>query len=67
MESGLSRCTCYALNEASHLVNEINIPVFQTNILILECQQQAMMVHGLYEVQGLAHTSPQGALEMDKH
>ena len=61
MLSGLSRCKCYASNEASDLLNEIHIPVFQTNTLDREFPQTQMSC----ELQGVARTSPQGASEMD--
>jgi len=64
--SGLSRCKCYASDEASNLLNEVDIPVFRTNTLILEFPQQAAILRGLYELQGLARTSPQVASGMDE-
>ena len=66
MPSGLSRCKCYASNEASNLLNKINIPVFQTNALILEFPRLETPMEMLCELQGLSRTSPQGALGMDE-
>jgi len=67
MPSELSRCKCYGSNQANHLLNEIDIPVFQTNTLILQfLQQTAVTLCCIYGLQGLAHTSPQGASGMDK-
>ena len=64
--SGLSRCKCYASDEASHLLDEIDIPAFRTNTLILECPQQTAMVHASNKLQGLDRTSPQWASRMDE-
>jgi len=65
--SGLSRCKCYASDEASHLLNKIDTPVFQTNTLNVEFPQQTTMVQGgLYELQDLDPTSLQGAWGMDE-
>jgi hypothetical protein len=47
-------------------LNEINVPVFRTNRLILELPQQTMMVRCSDELQGLACTGPQGAWGMDE-
>ena len=69
MPSGLRRCKCYASNVARHLLNEINTLVFRTNTLILKISLQTAMNSNLvwlYELQGLARTSPQGALGMDE-
>ena len=61
-----SRCKCYASDEVSYLLNEIDIPVFQTNTLVVEFPQPTTMVHGLYELQDLARTSSQEASGMDE-
>ena len=66
MLSGLSCCKCYASDEAGHLLKEIDIPVFRTNTLILECAQQTTMVSLLHELQGLARISPQGTSATDE-
>jgi hypothetical protein len=46
----------------------MDIPVFRTNILILQFLQKTALtlICGLYELQGLARTSLQGASGMDK-
>ena len=49
----------------SYLMNEINMPVFRTNTLILEFLRQTVM-KVLRELQGLARTSPPGVLGMDE-
>jgi hypothetical protein len=41
------------------------MPVFRTNTLILEFLRQTVM-KVLHELQGLAHTSPQGVSGMDE-
>jgi len=63
LSDGLARFLCRL---GSAVPNEIDIPVFRTNTSILEFPQKTAMVRGLYELQGLARTSPQGALGMDE-
>ena len=53
-----------AIKWSKPLLNEINIPVFRTNRLILECSQHATLRSN--ELQGLACTSPRGAPGMDE-
>ena len=48
------------------LLNEINIPAFRTNRLILEFPQQAIMVRCPNKLEGLPCTSPQGAPGTDE-
>ena len=56
----------YTSNKASYLLNEIDMPVFRTNTLILECPQQTAMVGGAHKLQGLIRTSRQEASGMDE-
>ena len=66
MPSGLSRCKCYASDEAIHILNNVGILVFRTNTLNLEFPQVTAMVFGVQKpAQGSARTSPQGAPGID--